>query len=277
MKMGRILLFGTLAISLVLPVAAAEPIGGVFALQGRSARTSAYLVASPLGSDLLARRLVTWMTQIGSSTAIRTYRVDMTKYLHMIIVSDDFRTFLHVHPKLGADGHFTLDETFPLPARYHVYIDGEPDDAGQQVFRFDIDLGGRAAASRDLSERGTTRTVGPYEVRISSDALLAAGESRLAVHITKDGKPAGDLHPYLGALAHAVFLNSSDLSYAHAHPVPLGAGAGVSPAVQLPSSATSSPNMALHVSLREPGIYKLWLQFKGGDQLYVAPFVVTVS
>jgi hypothetical protein len=26
------------------------------------------------------------------------------------------------------------------------------------------------------------------------------------IHIFKDGKPAGDLHPYLGALAHAVFL-----------------------------------------------------------------------
>ena len=46
---------------------------------------------------------------------------------------------------------------------------------------------------------------------------------------------------------------------------------------QLPSSATSSPNMALHVALREPGIYKLWLQFKGGNELYVAPFVITVS
>jgi hypothetical protein len=30
----------------------------------------------------------------------------------------------------------------------------------------------------------------------------------------------------------------------------------------------------LHATLRKPGEYKLWLQFRGGDALYVAPFVV---
>jgi len=31
---------------------------------------------------------------------------------------------------------------------------------------------------------------------------------------------------------------------------------------------------ALGVTLREPGEYKLWLQFRGGEALYVAPFIV---
>jgi hypothetical protein len=39
----------------------------------------------------------------------------------------------------------------------------------------------------------------------------------------------------------------------------------------------SSPNMMLHVSVREPGTYKLWLQFRGGDQLYIAPFIMTAN
>ena len=45
----------------------------------------------------------------------------------------------------------------------------------------------------------------------------------------------------------------------------------------LPDTAVSSPDMMLHVELREAGTYKLWLQFRGGSQLYVAPFVVTAS
>jgi len=43
---------------------------------------------------------------------IRQYTVEMTKRLHMIIVSDDFTHFLHIHPVLGADGHFTIDAPF---------------------------------------------------------------------------------------------------------------------------------------------------------------------
>jgi hypothetical protein len=35
--------------------------------------------------------------------------------------------------------------------------------------------------------------------------------------------------------------------------------------------------MVLHVSVKEPGTYKLWLQFRGGSQLYIAPFVLVAN
>jgi hypothetical protein len=41
-----------------------------------------------------------------------------------------------------------------------------------------------------------------------------------------------------------------------------------------PDTALIGPDLMLHVTLREPGEYKLWLQFLGGEALYVAPFVV---
>jgi hypothetical protein len=274
-----------LAILIVLPGVAAGTLAirGTFALQGQSVKAEGYLTAEEIGNDPLNRRLDTWMTPLASAAAIRTYDVDMTKLLHMIIVSDDFRTFLHVHPVLGQDGHFLLNQRFPDPGLYHIYIDARPTSFGQQVFRFDLDLEGSAAkASRDLSERGTTALAGPYLVRISSDTLVIESESHLVIHILKDGKPAADLHPYLGALAHAVFLNAGDLSYVHAHPLPIlasgrnsggiGTTMGMKP---LPDSASSSPDMQLHVALREPGTYKLWLQFRGGNRLYVAAFVLT--
>jgi hypothetical protein len=39
-------------------------------------------------------------------------------------------------------------------------------------------------------------------------------------------------------------------------------------------TALIGPDSMLHVTLRKPGEYKLWLQFRGGDALYVALFVV---
>ncbi len=217
--------------------------------------------------------------------AIRSYRIDMTKLLHMIIVSDDFRTFLHVHPILQPDGHFLLEQEFPSPGAYHVYADAEPQGFGHQVFRFDLDLGGSTRAPRDLSEHATISRTGPYVVHISTNQLSTQMPTRLVVHILEGGNPAANLHPYLGALAHAVFLNAGDLTYVHAHPMPLSAQhslSGSAPTGEtvmkpLPASAISSPDMQLNVKLQQPGIYKLWLQFRGGTQLHVARFVMTAG
>lgn len=277
-----------LASAVLLPVAAAagaQPVRGIFALQGGTADAMGYLLAPQIGDDPLYRRLNVWMTPRGSDVTIRSYRVDMTKLLHMIIVTDDFRIFLHVHPVPQPDGHFLLDQRLPGHALYLIYADAEPQGIGHTVFRFDLNLDGPRSLPRDLSERGTTSRAGPYVVRISTDALSARPQTRLVVHILEGNVPATDLHPYLGALAHAVFLNAGDLSYAHVHPMPLSAESPPSNSSRsraaamkpLPASAISSPDMQLHVSLREPGTYKLWLQFRGGAQLYVAPFVVTVE
>jgi hypothetical protein len=39
----------------------------------------------------------------------------------------------------------------------------------------------------------------------------------------------------------------------------------------------SSRDMMIDVELHEPGTYKLWLQLRGGGQLYIAPFVLTAQ
>lgn len=276
-------ILASIILSLVAAAIPAQVIRGTFALQGGRPSAAGYLLAPQIGQDFLRRHLDVWMTPTRSTEAIRAYRVDMTKLLHMIIVSDDFRTFLHVHPILQADGHFLLDQKFPSPALYHVYADAEPEGFGHQVFRFELNLNGSNGQPRDLSERATTARTGPYVVSISTDKLSTRTATRLVVHILKGGVPATDLHPYLGALAHVVFLNADDLSYVHVHPVPLSApyplgnsSSRVEPAMKpLPDSATSSPDMQLYVKLREAGTYKLWLQFRGGSQLYIASFVVT--
>jgi hypothetical protein len=175
----------------------------------------------------------------------------------------------------------------PKTGLYHLYADGEPSGVGQQVFRFDFNAGPpmpNDPAARDLSERSTSSVVDGYTVTLSGLKLKAGGESMLDVHILRGGKPAADLHPYLGALAHAVFVDADDLTYVHVHPMPLVADGGMAPMTGMHGMSASemadeesASEMTLHVSVLEPGTYKLWLQFAGGSGLHVAQFVLSAS
>jgi hypothetical protein len=265
---------------------ASPELPGHFAYQGGKEITEGHMRLTPLGGN--KQRIDIWMTSPASAAPIREYAVEMTKKLHVVIVTTDFKTFLHIHPVLGADGHFRIDQQFPAPDKYYLYADGEPNDGDHQVFRFDFSIGaGAPSKQRDLMPTGREVNVGPYTVDLSKAKLTAGGMDMIQVQILKGDDPARDLHPYLGVPAHAVFLNSADLSYVHVHPTPMSGMnmnmMGMSPSAmrsmtaEMPDSANSPPEMMLHVSVREPGTYKLWLQFRGGDQLYIAPFVLTAN
>jgi hypothetical protein len=268
-----LLLFGTGTIA----GAQSQTIDGQFALQGQKAQTGGHLKVTSLPGNPLQKRLDLWLTDPGKVQAIRSYQVEMTKKLHMIIVSSDFRAFMHEHPALGPDGHLTLTQQFPAPGTYFVYADGLPNQLNHQVFRFQINVGAPGSMTRTLPPTGMGVQVGPYEVDLSTLRLRSGMMSMLDIQILKDGKPATDLHPYLGSPAHAVFLNAYDLSYVHAHPMAMGEMMDMSMnPPPLPENGPSPSEMMLHLALREPGSYKLWLQFRGGTQLYVAEFTITV-
>ena len=259
------------------PGAAAQPqtLAGSFALQGYAPKTIGHLVASAVSGKPLKQKLDFWMTEPGSAEAIKTYQVEMTKALHVIIVSADFHTFLHVHPALGPSGHLVLTQEFPAPGTYLIYADGLPRDLNHQVFRYELTVGAKSSAQRTLQPTGMGVRTGPYEVDLSTVRLRAGTTTMIDVAILKDGKPAGDLHPYLGVPAHAVFLNAQDLSYVHVHPMAMDQMDMSVEQPPMPENAVSPSEMMLHVGIREAGTYKLWLQFRGGTQLYVAEFTIS--
>jgi hypothetical protein len=271
------------------PVRAAE-LRGVPALPTRTHDVGAVLDVEPAG-PLTARLAIRESAQ---GQRIRAYDVDMTKRMHVIIVGDDLGTFLHVHPVLDDSGTFRVAVTVPQPGLYHVYADGDPHGYGHRVFRFDVRFGA-AAMKRDLRDLRGVRTAraGPYAVTLDRTSVPAGTPAAIAVTVTKNGRLATDLHPYLGGLAHAVFVNASDLSYLHVHPMPPGtmnAMPGMSgmdagqpdgatgdamPMQALPDDAQSAPRMHLAASLPSAGTYVLWFQFRGARRIYVARFVIT--
>jgi hypothetical protein len=259
---------------------AADP--GVIAYQGVPAGTAAQSVRGTLTATADAgdpRGVSIDLAEYrpGTQDPLRDYEVEMTKKLHLIAVSDDFATFLHVHPALGADGHFRMKLTAPRAAIYHVYADSRPAGLGHQVLRFDVHVGtARVNAAPPQLRASRVSTAGPYTVTFDPGRIRAGELTMLTLHIRRGAAPAGDIHPYLGGPAHAVFINTRTLAYVHVHPMAPGAMAKMSgmsteePA--LPDDAKVDPDMMLHVMAPDPGTYRMWLQFRGGSRLYVAPF-----
>ena len=197
---------------------AASSIPGSFALQGGVPSTQAHLEMTTAGKEHLTRHLDFAMTRAADGLAVRDYQVELTKKLHVIIVSDDLSVFLHVHPRLLQNGHFVLDQHFPAEGKYHIFADATPTGLKQQVFRFDVGIG--AVSAEHTGARiptGNPVKAGPYTVTLSTATLTVGRPEMIRIHIANHGAPARDLHPYLGVAAHAVLVQSTDQSYVHAH------------------------------------------------------------
>ncbi len=209
----------------------------------------------------------------------------MTKKLHMIVISDDLRDFMHVHPVLGSDGHFRLRLHFPKPALYHIYIDGIAHNLGRQIYRFDLDVASHAKAlsARRVPLPGHVSTAGPYRVTIDKTQLIAGEQTLITVKLLRGGKPASDLRPYLGAMGHGVFIGVDDLSYVHVHAMDammmqmMGTDdCGDAIMTMNPIAADAKVPATLQFYLKAPvaGTYRLWFQFGAPARDYAAAFTV---
>ena len=254
---------------------------GIFALQGGRQHATARLTARTTKG---ATTLDIAEYAVGSRTPIRGYDVDMTKRMHVIVVTSDLRNFRHVHPSLNADGHLRVTLPLRRGVNYEVYADAVPRGFGRQVFRFPVHVG--QAPLNPMPERyripptADVATVGPYRVRLSARGLRLDANQTVSVRIDERGHPAHDLRPYLGTFAHDVFVRRHDLTYAHVHAMPSGVPMSDSMAdMEMPgrrSSAEAASRFDLDPHLVFPGSYTLWLQFNGNGMLYVAPFSIAV-
>ncbi|MEI9982852.1 MAG: hypothetical protein WDN69_06350 [Aliidongia sp.] len=214
--------------------------------------------------------------------------------MHVIAISDDLGVFMHHHVSHVVDGHGQVRMAFPQPGLYHIFVDAAPKTIGQQVLRFDLTVGDDPVTpmiSRPLGDTGDQRQIRPLHARLRPTRPQGGQPGQLTLHITEYGKPARDLHDYLGVPAHIVLVGAETLAYAHVHPLGAdmaGMGGMAMDSTDADSDASdmsmpggdtpiASPDLTLHVPPLPPGPYKLWVQFMGGRTLYTVPFVAVVK
>ncbi|MEO6835225.1 MAG: hypothetical protein ABI231_04885, partial [Candidatus Tumulicola sp.] len=247
---------------------------GVFALLGGSpAIVSEFWAvhgANPRSATLHVRQF-----QIGAKSPLMNYDVEMQKTIHMVVIRDDFESFAHLHPAFNTTSGTFLEPFTKQPNhRYYVYADTTPHGLGQQVFRFTMDSDGPAVAVKpSLAPSPPTATAGPYTVTLAKTTLAANEPEEVDLTVDKGSGPAHDLGSYLGAPAHCVLINASTLAYVHVHPT-VRNDTTQKGAIHMNMSGVG-PLMKLHVPALPAGVYKVWIQFRGGSYtVYTVPFTM---
>jgi hypothetical protein len=200
--------------------------------------------AAPAG-----RRTLRFQIVDGSGKAVTSYDERHERDLHLILIDrQDPRIYQHVHPKLGADGVWSIALDLG-PGSYRMYADMQPTGAEPVVLTADLEATGSRPGYNPLPDPSVTAKVDGFTVS------LAQSDDMLSFTVERGGKHA-ELEPYLGAGGHLVVIGATDLTYLHAHAIE-GAGQPV----------------GFQVEFDEPGRYVLHFDFQVDGVVHSATFV----
>lgn len=181
--------------------------------------------------------------------------VSHEKYMHLIVVSSDLREYHHVHPEQVGEGIYQqkLDLT---NNSYKVIVDINPKGLHYSVKPIDLQVGEAQHEHGDhqlVVDTDFTKTMNGHTVELTTQSFEANKEVMLNFEV-KDVRP----DPYLGALGHVVIIDETGENYIHVHPV-------------------ADDKTVFEAHFDKPGIYKLWAEFKFGEQVNAYPFVIEVK
>ncbi|MER6512848.1 hypothetical protein ABT158_38985 [Nonomuraea sp. NPDC001636] len=191
---------------------------------------------------------------------VTAYQVEHDKKLHFIVVSRDLTTFLHLHPEMTPDGIWSVGLTLPAAGAYRAFADFAPTGGEKLTLGADLQAAGDYRP-KPLPEASRSSKVGDYTVSLDGD-LVPGRASKLTLSVSKDGEPVTDLQPYLGAYGHLVALRAGDLAYLHVHPE---------------QSEKAGPQITFYAEVPSIGDYRLFLDFKHGDEVRTADFTVRAT
>lgn len=183
-----------------------------------------------------------------------------TKRMHVIVVRRDLSGFQHLHPKMAADGTWTVPVRLAAAGTYRVFADFSHE--GEQTTLAD-DL--RVDGAADLLALPAPRTrsfsqPGGFEVSLDSGAAHAGAEAHLGFAVERGGRSV-PLQPYLGAGGHLVALREGDLAFLHVHPS---------------GDAGADGSIEFEATFPTAGRYRLFLQFRVGGELQTVAFTEEV-
>ncbi|WP_139785657.1 hypothetical protein [Cytobacillus gottheilii] len=180
--------------------------------------------------------------------------VSHEKYMHLIVVSSDLEQYHHLHPQQAGEGVYKK-EVHLAPNSYKAFVDIAPAELQYEVTPIEFHAGEGHhghSESKLAADTDFVKTINGKAVELTPHTFEVNKE--IAFHFdVKDEKPEA----YLGALGHVVILDEAGEKYIHVHPA-------------------SADKAVFQTQFDEPGLYKLWAEFKFGGQVHAYPYVIEV-
>lgn len=182
---------------------------------------------------------------------VNDLQVTHEKLLHLIVISSDMKAYRHLHPEQVGDGQFRIKHQLP-DGHFKAFIDIDPKGKAYHVepVPFVIGEGARETATLHESKNLTLEQNG-HKVTLSPGPWMANEETTLLFDLHEQ-----EPEPYLGSNGHVVIINERADEYLHVHP---------------------AKNLSFHTEFSDPGLYKVWAEFKFDGRVHTFPFVIKVT
>ncbi|MFP7297664.1 hypothetical protein [Neobacillus niacini] len=178
--------------------------------------------------------------------------VNHEKLMHLIVVSTDLKGYKHLHPQMVEPGVFKISHSLPV-GEYKAFVDIKPIGKEYETAPIPFMTGEVHNENSLIVDSELTKEAGGHTVKLIPSSLKVNEEIQLTFDLTGNTP-----EPYLGALGHVVILDQKGKNYIHVHPL-----------------AGNEPVFATKFS--EPGIYKIWAEFKFNGEVFVYPYVVEIK
>jgi hypothetical protein len=221
---------------------------------------------------------------------IQELSVHHDRIMHVIIASQDFSVFAHIHPEdfgsitpeMKKLARYPVKFTFPKGGRYIIAIDFAI--KGQLIAkRFLIDVAGEPKMgfpTRDLSRE---KRFGNLDVTLTSvpERIVAGKEVMLSYLFRKKGESVADLEPWLSAPMHLAIISSDLAHFIHTH----GELPGMPPMshdehhMQMKMTVPDKfgPKIETHIIFPAKGLYQIFGQVEHQGKVIVTSFMVDVE
>lgn len=185
---------------------------------------------------------------------VTDFEVLHEKLLHLIIVSSDLNTYRHLHPVHKGEGVFELPVDLQ-DGMYKAFLDAKPKGRAYQVQPLVFSVGNPKAtgAAELVATNDFVITDQGLTVELKPSSLGTDGPVVLDFELS-----GGAPQPYLGALGHVVILDERAQEFIHVHP-------------------RSESETIFETHFVKPGLYKVWAEFKVGDEVRVFPYVLNIE
>lgn len=197
-----------------------------------------------------------------------TYNIVNEKLLHLIAVSEDMQQYEHLHPDYVGEGKFVVGYTTPAEGTYYLYAEFAPTATTEALASAVLQTQNAPAVGNvpRLSETTRVQQSGGYSVQLNTDQTLRTAQTYQLSFKVRDitsGQELTSFEPYLGVLGHLAIIHENKQTYLHVHPTQANPG--------------NTRSIDFSAQFTQPGMYRLYLQFKVNGQLQTVAYTVAVQ